>query len=171
VFGYTYIDFPNKFADPNAIDRTKLGYPYQGIFHNGIKQIPNISQYNNQAAMLYNPGGFEAGNANLFAIKHLLSFADNLAKVWNTHTFKFGFYSEYVINNQPSNNSAQGDLTFDIANPNTSGNAYGDMLLGRANSFTQWNYNVLHNEAYRLFEFYAQDSWKVTRRLTLDIGM
>ena len=40
VFGYTYIDFPNKFSDPDVVDRTKIGYPYQGIFHNGIEQIP-----------------------------------------------------------------------------------------------------------------------------------
>ena len=171
VFGYTYIDFPNEFANPSAVDRTQVGYPYQGIFHNGIKQIPNLSQYNNQAAMMFNPGGFEAGNGNLFAIKHLLSFGDNLAKVLGTHTMKAGFYAEYVINNQPANNDVQGDLTFDIANPNTSGNAYGDMLLGRVNSFSQANFNNLHNEAYRLFEFFLQDSWRVTRRLTVDYGM
>ena len=35
VDGYTYIDFPNSFADPKKVDRTALGYPYQGIFKNG----------------------------------------------------------------------------------------------------------------------------------------
>jgi Carboxypeptidase regulatory-like domain len=169
VFGYTYINFPNRFEDPSKVDRTALGYPYQGIFHNGVSQIPNVQ--GGQPAWIINPGGFEVGGSNLFAIKHLASFNDILSKVVRTHTLKFGAYFEYVINNQPSNNDPHGDLTFDIANPDTSGNAYADMLLGRVNKFTQWNYNVLHNEAYRLFEFFAQDSWKVTRRLSIDFGM
>ena len=84
---------------------------------------------------------------------------------------KFGAYFEHVINNQPNSANPQGDLTFDTSNPNTSGNAYADMLLGRVQSFSQQNFNALHNEAYNTFEFFAQDSWKVTRRLTIDYGM
>ena len=171
VFGYTYIDFPNKFAEPDKVDRTKIGYPYSGIFHNNIKQIPNIVNWGGQTAFIYNPGGFEAGNGNLFAIKHLATFADNVSKVFSTHTVKAGAYFEYVINNQPASSSTQGDLTFDSSNTNGTGNAYADMLLGYVNGFSQQNFNPLHNEAYRLFEFYVQDSWKVTRRLTLDLGI
>ncbi len=171
IFGYTYIDFPNEFADPSKVDRTAIGYPYQGLFHNGLKQIPNILNWGNQTAFIYNPGGFEAGNGNLFAIKHLATFGDNLSKVLGTHTMKFGAYYEHVINNQPSNNDSQGDLTFDSSNPNSSGNAYADMLLGQVQTFSQANYNVLHNEAYNTLEFFAQDSWKIARRLTVDYGM
>lgn len=171
VFGYTYINFPNKFADPAAVDRTAIGYPYQGIFHNGMKQIPNIVNWGNQTAFIYNPGGFEAGDGNLFAIKHLANISDNVSKVFGTHTMKAGFYFEFVINNQPASSSSQGDLTFDSSNSNGVGNAYADMLLGRVNGFSQQNFNPLHNESYKLTEFYLQDSWKATRRLTLDLGI
>ena len=171
VFGYTYIDFPNTFADPQAVDRSSIGYPYQGFFDNGVSQIPNIVNWGNQTAFIYNPGGFEAGNGNLFAIKHLANFSDNLSKVWNTHTLKAGAYFEYVINNQPASSTSQGELNFDRANTNGTGNAYADMLVGRVNGFSQQNFNPLHNEAYRIFEFYLQDDWKVTRRLTLNLGL
>lgn len=171
VFGYTYIDFPNSFNDPKKVDRTVLGYPYQGIFKNGVKQIPSITAWGNEVAWLWNPGGFEFGNGNLFSIKHLQSYGDNLSKVWGTHTAKFGAYYEHVINNQPSNNYSNGEFNFSKGASISSGNSYADMLLGRASSFDQQNFNVLHNEAYNLFEFYAQDSWKISRRLTIDYGM
>jgi hypothetical protein len=171
VFGYTYINFPNSFADPQKVDRTALGYPYQGIFKNGIKQIPSVTAWGNEVAWLWNPGGFEFANGNLFATKYLNNYADNLSKVWGTHTAKFGAFYEHVINNQPSNNFSNGEFNFSKTSPISSGNAYADMLLGRASSFDQQNFNVLHNEAYNIFEFYAQDSWKVTRRLTVDYGM
>ena len=171
VFGYTYINFPNSFNDPAKVDRTALNYPYQGIFKNGVKQIPSITAWGNEVAWLWNPGGFEFGNGNLFAVKHLSNFADNISKVWGTHTMRFGAFFEHVTNNQPSNNYSNGEFNFSKTSPISSGNAYADMLLGRASSFDQQNYNVLHNEAYSLFEFFAQDSWKVTRRLTVDYGM
>jgi hypothetical protein len=171
VFGYTYIDFPNSFNDPKKVDRTALGYPYQGLFKNGIKQIPSITAWGDEVAWLWNPGGFEFGNGNLFAIKHLQSYGDNLSKVWGTHTMKYGAYFEHVINNQPSNNYSNGELNFSHSAAGSSGNAYADMLLGYAANFDQQNFNVLHNEAYNIFEFFAQDSWKVTRKLTVDYGM
>ena len=171
VFGYTYINFPNSFDDPKKVDRTALGYPYQGIFKNGVSQIPSVTAWGNEVAWLWNPGGFEFANGNLFAVKHLNNYADNVSKVWSTHTAKFGVFYEHVINNQPSNNYSNGEMNFSKTAPISSGNSYADMLLGRTSSFDQQNFNVLHNEAYNIFEFYVQDSWKVTRRLTLDFGM
>ena len=171
VFGYTYINFPNSFADPTKVDRKALNYPYQGIFKNGVSQVPSITAWGNEVAWLWNPGGFEFGKGNLFATKHLSNYADNMSKVWGTHTVKFGGFYEHVINNQPSNNYSNGELNFSKSSSISSGNAYADMLLGRASSFDQQNFNVLHNEGYNILEFYAQDSWKATRRLTLEYGI
>ncbi len=173
VFGYTYIDFPNSFDDPKKVDRTALGYPYQGLFKNGVKQIPAVGAWGNPTSWAWNPGGFEAGPGgnNLFAIKHLASFSDNVSKVYSTHTMKFGFYGEYNINNQPANGYSNGFVHFATGHSLSSGNAYADMLLGRAQGYDEQNFNNLHNEGYKTYEFFAQDSWKVSRRLTLDFGM
>ena len=171
VFSFTYIDFNNTYADLAAVSPTKIGYPYQGVFHTPQLLFPNITSSNQQTAQIANTGGFETGNNNLYAIKHLGTIGDNVAKAWGTHTAKAGFYGEYVNNIQPASSASQGALTFDVSNPNTSGNAYADLLLGRANSFSQANFNPVYGEAYKLFEFYAQDTWKVTRRLSFDYGM
>jgi len=109
-------------------------------------------------------------NGTLFAKKYLPSFSDNVSKVWGTHTMKFGMYYENIINNQPANGYTNDQLTIADWGSNSSGNGYADLLLGRIAQYTGQNINPLHNEGLNLLEFFAQDSWKVSRRLTLEYG-
>jgi len=172
VFGYTYIDFPNVFADKSKVSRAALNIPFQGLFHNGVDQIPSMTGWGGEFPAMFNPGGFEAGgSAGLFAKKHLPSFSDNVSKVWGTHTAKFGAYYEYVINNQPNNTYSNG--LFIQANwaGGSSGNPYADLLAGFAGQYQETNFSNLHNEGYNSLEFFGMDSWKVSRRLTVDYGM
>jgi hypothetical protein len=168
VFGYSYIDFPNKFQDPKKVSRTALNIPFQGLFKNGIDQIPSIITAWGGGPVMFNPGGFEYGS--LFATKHLANFADNVTKVQGAHTVKFGAYYEYVINNQPANLNTNGQAQTAIGHNNSSGNAIADILLGRLSDYAESNKNPLHNIAFNTFEFYGTDSWKVGRRLTVDFG-
>ena len=64
VFGYTFIGFPNVFADPSKVDRTKVGYNYKGLFKNGVAQIPSFGGngwQSEEAALIFNPGRFRSG--------------------------------------------------------------------------------------------------------------
>jgi hypothetical protein len=173
VAGYTYIDFPNTFDDPQKVSRAAVGYPYKGLYKNGLDQIPQVTSWASSVATMLNPSGFELGPGgnNLFAVKHLPSFSDNVSKVWGTHTLKFGMYYEKIINNQPSNNNSNDQLVFANWGSNSSGNGYSDLLLGRVAQYSGNNYNILHNEGLNILEFFAQDSWKVNRRLTLEYGI
>ncbi|HKX00335.1 MAG TPA: carboxypeptidase-like regulatory domain-containing protein [Bryobacteraceae bacterium] len=172
VFGHTFITFPNVFHDPKKVDRTALGYPYQGVYHNGTKQIPSFLGWGGEFATLFNPGGFEAGGSKgLFADKYLPSVSDNVSKVWGTHTMKFGFYYEFVINDQPANGYTNGLIVEANWAGGSSGNPYSDLLLGRAGQYQEQNVNPLHNEAYHTTEFFGQDSWKISRKVTLEYGL
>lgn len=172
VFGHTFITFPNVFHDPKKVDRGALGYPYQGLYHNKVKQIPSFLGWGGEFASLFNPGGFEAGGSKgLFSDKYLPSVSDNVSKVWGTHTMKFGFFYEYVINDQPNNGYSNGLIVDANWGGNSSGNPYADLLLGRAAQYTEQNFNNLHNEAFNTTEFFGQDSWKIARRLTLELGL
>jgi hypothetical protein len=62
VFGYTFIGFHNSFQDPTKVDRSIIGYNYQGLFKNGVAQFPNIATTQEVAAIGTN-GGFEVGGA------------------------------------------------------------------------------------------------------------
>jgi hypothetical protein len=172
VFGYSYIDFPNVFQDPSKVSRTALNIPFTGVFNNGVAQVPSMTGWGgSEFATIFNPGGFEAGGSQgLFAKKDLPSASDNLSKVWGTHTAKFGVYYEFVINDQPNNGYTNG-LIQEANWAGVTGNPYADLLTGYVGGYQEQNFNNLHNEAYNTIEFFAQDNWKVTRRLTVDYGL
>jgi len=173
VFGYTYITFPNVFEDPAKVDRTKLGGTFKGLFRNGTAQIPSALSWGGQElASLFNPGGFEAGGARgLFADKYLPSIGTNVTKVWSTHTVKTGIFYEYIINNQPANDYTNGLGLFANWGGNSTGNTYADLLTGRVAAYEEASFNRLNNIGVHIFEGFVQDSWKVSRRLTLDLGL
>jgi hypothetical protein len=112
------------------------------------------------------------------------NFNANLTWVKNNHTFKFG--GEAGIEGYPNSNflNTNGVFNFSAAetglpylnatNPpgtsSTIGLPYASFLLGAVN-----NYNVSVPAVAKLGKhqlgFYFQDSWKVTRKLTLDLGL
>jgi len=172
VFGYTFIGFPNVFADPSKMDRTQVGYNYKGLFKNGVVQIPGISGAG-EAASISQYGGFEVGgnSQGLYANKYMPSVSDNLTKVWGTHTFKAGLFWEHIRNAQPANNYTNGQLQFNNGNSNSLGNAYADMVVGMLNGYTETSFNRVNDISYDTFEGFVQDSWKVNKRLTLELGV
>lgn len=112
------------------------------------------------------------------------NFNANLTWVKGNHTFKFG--SEAAVEGYPNSNfintngvfnfsAAETGLPYLNANnpPGTSGTIglpYASFLLGLVD-----NYNVSEPAVAKLgkhsLAFYGQDSWKVTRKLTLDLGL
>ena len=180
VFAYTYIGFPNVFSDPTKVDRSTVGYTYTGLFNNGVKQIPSFGGNggNSEAAIVFNPGGFEDGgpSAGLYADKWMPSLSDTFAKVVATHTIKAGFFWEWIRNAQPANNNTNGYLQYmstlvTPSNPDTTGDSYADGVLGILNSYNETSFNRINDESYNTYEFFAQDDWKVTKRLTINYGM
>ena len=171
IFAVTYIDFPNQIDDRNAVSRQALGYPYQGIFGDSNDQIPSADAggWGNSGPMYFNPGGFDP---ILFATKWQISAQDNLTKVWGLHTMKFGAYYEYVSNAQPRNNNSNGNAIFATWQGGSSGNTFADLLMGGPMAaYNEASKNIVADMSYNLFEAYAQDSWKIKPRLTLDYGL
>jgi hypothetical protein len=174
VAAYTFVGFPNVFADPSKVDRSKVGYGYAGLFTNGVAQIPSFGNFGpSEAALVFNPGGFEAGGASsgLYANKWMPSLSDTFTKVIKNHTFKAGFFYEWIRNAQPANNNTNGQMLVSVNNPFTYGDEYADLLTGNLNSYGESNFNRLNNISYNTIEGFAQDSWKMTRRLTLELGL
>ena len=177
VFAYTYIGFPNVFKDPTKVSRTSVGYNYQGLFKNGVAQIPSFGGngwQTEEAALVFNPGGFEDGgnSQGLYADKYMPSASDTVTRVQGTHTLKAGVFWEWIRNAQPANNNSNGYLQVSSGNnSNTFGNEYADLLYGNLNSYGETNFNRVNDIAYNTYEGFVQDSWKVSRRLTLELGL
>jgi hypothetical protein len=172
VFTYTNLRLDNGFENPSAVDPTALGVNYAHLFaaNNKVGDIPVMTGWGGGFANMIQPSGFQV-TGSLYAHKTLPTLADNLSKVWGTHTMKFGFYTESTANNQPSSNYANGEMQFAQWGGNTTGNAYADILAGRIAGYSETNKDVVLIMSYKPIEFFAQDSWKVSRRLTLEYGL
>jgi len=174
VAAYTFVGFPNVFANPAKVDRSNVGYKYTGLFNNSVKQIPSFGQFGpSEAALVFNPGGFEAGGPSqgLYANKYMPSVSDTLTKVIKSHTLKAGFFYEWIRNAQPANNNTNGLLQVSSGNQFSYGNEYADLLTGNLSNYGETNFNRINDINYTTVEFFLQDSWKATRRLTIDYGM
>jgi len=167
VVAVTRLDLPNTLSAANKVSRKALGYPYRGIYAPGEDQVPSTINWGGGMSSEWNPGGFAPV---MFANKWINSVSDNISKVSGTHLFKFGAYYEHLTNDQPTNNSDQGNAIFSSWSGPTN-NGYANMLMGVPSMFTQNTANIVGNMAENEFDLYAQDSWKATPRLTLNYGL
>jgi len=107
---------------------------------------------------------------------------DNLTKVLRSHTLKAGLFYQRSRKDQIAWGNLNGQFSFDVgptgggtcpggANTCSLGDPIASALLGDFNSFSQSTARPTGKFRYNQLEFYVQDTWKVSSRLTLDYGM
>ncbi len=108
---------------------------------------------------------------------HLLGI--NNTKVLSSHVLKFGFEGRLLLVNDLESGASTGNFNFSNAitqgpNPNvasaTAGNSIASLLLGVGNGQMTIDSKNAATES-RYFGWYFQDDWKVTNRLTLNLGL
>ena len=101
------------------------------------------------------------------------NYIDNITKVTGRHTIKGGIYYEYAIKTENAFKPYNATIDFgrDANNPGDSNWAFSNALLGNYLSYTQINKDPLPSYPYKNIEFYGQDTWKVTSKLTLNYGL
>jgi Carboxypeptidase regulatory-like domain len=95
---------------------------------------------------------------------------ESLSKVFGHHTTKFGFDGRRFSVDNPFFAVNNGSFSFGGAGTFSTGNPAADFALGIPDSYSQNSGGVIHARAYEYY-MYAQDSWKVTSRLTLNYGL
>ena len=98
------------------------------------------------------------------------SVTDNLSKVYNTHTLKFGGFFEQANKVQQSNHDTD-IITAQWGQTNATGNNFGDLYTGNPIEFTQATDRPKDFFRYYNYEGYAQDSWKVRPNVTIEAGL
>jgi hypothetical protein len=97
----------------------------------------------------------------------------NLTKIWGQHSAKFGVY--YQASRKPQSIfysfNSQIDFSDDPNNPFDTGYGYANAATGVFRSYQQANKFAIPDWHYKNYEWYLQDNWKATRRLTLDYGV
>ena len=99
---------------------------------------------------------------------------NNLAVTHGNHAIKLGFYWERNYASEgPKAANFGGSFSFaqDANNPLVSNWAFANAILGNFQSYTESSRFTEGRNTNDLFEWFAQDSWKVSRRLTLELGM
>ena len=162
---------------PPGYDQTQL-FGTQTFY---VNQFPNLGGIFDGSKGGFSPAvgvGFGA------AIQKDLKTTANMSFTWvrGNHTFKFG--GEAIFEGLPIQNTTRANGQFGFSQAETSspfttqntysngntGFGYASFLLGDYSSLTisQLTSSRLGNET---FGFYAQDTWKVSRKLTLDYGL
>src|SRR6266516_2898524 len=150
----------------------------------GGAPIPEVFPENNANAIpsLTITGITFAGALQGFAIRYRNQVARDVV-TWtkNNHTFKFGGEWAFEGKNENSNNNTQGSFGFtttESRGTSTTGVtqtqtcvALGSFLLGRANSYSESQFDITFHLHLGRREFFAQDTWRIRPNLTLDYGV
>jgi Carboxypeptidase regulatory-like domain len=105
---------------------------------------------------------------------NIYTATDNVSKVVGSHSLKAGVYFERNQKIEDQEVAAWlGNYSFstDANNPFDSGNSYANALLGNYDTYTETNDRLIQRVWFTDLEFYFQDNWRVSKRLTLDIGL
>jgi hypothetical protein len=106
---------------------------------------------------------------------------DNLTWSLHSHTLKFGAFYQRARKDQISYGNSNGQFNFSnlctgslgcLNSPaSNSGSPFASALLGYFSSFDQSSARPTGYFRYNQVEFYAQDTWQISSRLTLDYGV
>src|SRR4029077_11712826 len=121
-------------------------------------------------------------NCPLTEAEQQIQFVDNMQKIHGNHTFKFGADLRYATNLRvPSDSHRAGELYFKdaytgfVPSPGASpefGLGLASFLLGGVNNFNRFvSSSTDAEERQKRFFWYGQDTWRVTSKLTANIGV
>ncbi len=159
--------------DPAAVTPEAIGFTAPTLFGSVRKQFPNVNM--NYGGGLAGFSGNEFGSplagGSFGKILRREAITDNITKIVGTHNMKFGFYWVFNNNEQSSSGFGQGEFDFTNSSSTGTGNPIADFMLGRAADYAQASSDAVDNAIAFQYDFYAQDQWKATSKLTLNYGI
>ena len=185
IASWGFGNFPVGPPTASGAFKTTLGYPasYGTVFKAGSQLIPSYSSAGTLTFPDFSQQDiFESANGSYLVRKEMPAFSDAVTKVYGTHTLKAGFYAENVGNIQGASESPNGSLNSfsgggKVYNNWITGNPLGspnnptaNFVMGNVTSYGENNSAPVSDMAYQTLSFYGDDTWKVTKRLTVEYG-
>jgi len=133
--------------------------------------------------VLYNPipsfsadGEFSVGSGGGVTGDQIYNYLANYSKVLANHSLKIGvnYSRRHFYTN--TTNPMDGNLNFDpsltnLASNPKSGDSFASMLLGYPSAVRRGTGNTTTNANINPISFYVQDDWRVTNKLTVNLGL
>jgi hypothetical protein len=167
----------------NMLNQARFGYTRRDVnqtsLQNGGITIPGVPANSFSSTLpIFTVTGYQqigpTSSANSKFTTDVTEYLDTFSWVRGRHTIKFGTdvrREALDIVNPPN---PTGSYAFTTTGSNTStgtgGNALASLLLGQVNAFSIDIQNKPLRERAHIAEFFVGDDWKVTERLTLNIG-
>jgi len=112
--------------------------------------------------------GLTNGNGPYFERNIDKNIFDNLSIQHGNHTVRLGLTAMWMTKTE---NATSGEATFNFGSGVNGNNPFANFLLGQADSYSQPSKDTIPDLHYTNFEFYVQDDWKLTPRLTVNLGV
>lgn len=148
-------------------ERTTQGYTFQRLYNTVgpyVNGVPTMS--------ITSFTGWTGPSSTLISPTAEIEAGDKVSITRGQHTLKAGVL---IIRNRKDQNGRSvydGSVSFNNSgNPNTTGYAMADALLGNFLTYTEAAYDPFGKYRYTEPAVFAEDSWKVSRRLSINIGM
>ncbi|NYF91601.1 carboxypeptidase regulatory-like domain-containing protein [Tunturiibacter empetritectus] len=105
--------------------------------------------------------GVSQGSAPYFERNLDRNIFDNFSVTLGNHTLRAGVTAQQLLKTEDASEG----------NPSFTFNSWGDFLLGNVNQYTQANRDIVPDLRFWNTEAYVQDDWKVSHRLTMNLGL
>src|SRR5271166_284981 len=194
-FGWLHYNPQTAFWDAGQTPMTNFGIPglnlpsqpyaTSGLSYFNMGGNTGNGQSNHDISDFGNGLGVQRCNCPLTERENQYQWVANLTKIHGNHTFKFGGDFRYATNLRvPSDQNRAGELTFSqnatsdpflstLSTPlPTGGLALASFLYGAVTHFDRYVSSSLNasEHQYRFFT-YAQDTWRLSPKLTLSYGL
>jgi hypothetical protein len=108
--------------------------------------------------------------------QRMWTISDNLSKQIKSHSLKAGFYFEDEQVSEGGSQNYNGMYAFGTSRPQTTnandaGDSFANAYMGNFAAYKQYSARIKSETDYKNVEWYVQDSWRATSRLTLDTGV
>ena len=168
-----FIQITPGYSDP-SLTAASLGITGLKPSPNSPGPVPPSINLSDYSGPIFGSGtAFSRGTYNQW------NLAPSLSLTRGRHSLRFGFEMNYVSQSSNSTGSSNGTFTFGAGwtqqtrsqrNGATDGSSVASMLLGLPDSGgISWNDSIFRSRPY--YGFYVQDDWRVTNRLSVNLGL
>ena len=164
---FSYVRDANNLGDPVGHVGTTLasqGFVNEQGKPSILPQRPTIEGVENVVFNNFTIGTTVVG---LYQVDNTYELRDTLSRIWGAHTVKIGGESMYSQVNAAADVQSNGTFLF---TGSETGVDFADFLLGIPSQYTQGDARPTYNRN-KYGALFAQDSWRVKPRLTLNYGL